>query len=89
MSWKRHSVEEIVAKLERAEVLVAAGATTSEAARAVGVTEATYFRWKRNFAGLKLSQVTRLKQLELENARLRRAIAEFEGAALGGVAAIR
>ncbi|MBU6371683.1 MAG: transposase [Alphaproteobacteria bacterium] len=86
MSWKRHSVEEIVGKLERAEALVARGATTSEAARAIGVTDATYFRWKRSFSGLKLAQVERLKQLELENARLRRAIAEFEAASLGVVA---
>jgi len=82
MAWKRHSSEEIVAKLDQAEALIAAGATTSQAASAIGVTDATYFRWKRNFAGLKIAQLARLKQLELENARLRRAIAEFESGAI-------
>jgi transposase-like protein len=82
MRWKRHQAEEIVAKLEEAARLLEAGLNTSDVARALGITDATFFRWKRNFAGLRLEQVSRLKQLELENARLRRAIAEFEAGAM-------
>ena len=86
MRWKRHQAEEIVAKLEEAARLLEAGLNTSDVARALGITDATYFRWKRNFAGLRLDQVSRLKQLELENARLRRAIAEFEAGAMASQA---
>ena len=82
MRWKRHQAEEIVAKLDEAARLLDAGLNTADVARALGITDATYFRWKRNFAGLRLDQVSRLKQLELENARLRRAIAEFEAGAM-------
>jgi transposase-like protein len=86
MRWKRHQAEEIVAKLDEAARLLDAGLNTADVARALGITDATYFRWKRNFAGLRLDQVSRLKQLELENARLRRAIAEFEAGAMASQA---
>lgn len=78
MRWKRHSLEEIIAKLQEAQALIARGSSSIEAAAAIGVTDATYFRWKREFGGLSISQVARIKQLEIENARLRRAIADLE-----------
>ena len=64
-----------VAKRRQAEVLVAQGKSVAEAGRAIGGTEPTYYRWRTEFGGLKLDQVRRLKELERENARLRRAVA--------------
>ena len=74
---KAHTPEEIVAKLRQAEVLVAQGKTVAEAVRAIGVTEPTYYRWRTEFGGLKLDQVKRLKELERENARLRKAVSDL------------
>ena len=74
---KAHTPEEIVAKLRQAEVLAAQGKAVSEAVRAIGVTEQTYYRWRAEFGGLKLDQVKRLKQLEAENGRLRKAVADL------------
>jgi putative transposase len=74
---KAHTPEEIVAKLRQAEVLVGQGKTVAEAVRAIGVTEPTYYRWRTEFGGLKLDQVKRLKELERENARLRKAISDL------------
>jgi transposase-like protein len=70
MGKRQHKPEEIVAKLRQVEVLVAQGKTVAEGARAIGVTEATYYRWRSEYGGLKLDQVKRLKQLEQENGRL-------------------
>ena len=74
---KAHTPEEIVAKLRQAEVLVGQGKTVAEAVRAIGVTEPTYYRWRTEFGGLKLDQVRRLKELERENARLRKAVSDL------------
>ena len=74
---KAHTPEEIVAKLRQAEVLVGQGKTVAEAVRAIGVTEPTYYRWRTEFGGLKLDQVRRLKDLERENARLRKAVSDL------------
>jgi transposase-like protein len=74
---KAHTPEEIVAKLRQAEVLVAQGKSVAEAVRAIGVTEPTYYRWRAEFGGLKLDQVKRLKELERENARLRKAVSDL------------
>jgi len=74
---KSHSPEEIVAKLRQAEVLVGQGKTVADAVRAIGVTEPTYYRWRAEFGGLKLDQVKRLKELERENARLRKAVSDL------------
>jgi transposase-like protein len=74
---KAHTPEEIVAKLRQAEVLVGQGKTVAEAVRAIGVTEPTYYRWRTEFGGLKLDQVKRLKELERENARLRKAVSDL------------
>jgi len=78
MRWKRHSPEEIIVKLQHAQTLINAGKSTIEASAAIGVTDATYFRWKREFGGLGVGQIARIKQLEIENARLKRAIADLE-----------
>jgi transposase-like protein len=77
MARKHHKPEEIVAKLRQVDVLVSQGQAVAEAIRAIGVTEVTYYRWRREFGGLKADQVKRLKDLETENARLRRAVADL------------
>ncbi len=74
---KAHTPEEIVAKLRQVEVLAAQGKAVAEAARSIGVTEQTYYRWRAEFGGLKLDQVKRLKELERENARLRKAVSDL------------
>jgi len=74
---KRHSPEEIVAKLRQVDVLTAQGRPIAEAIRAIGVTEVTYYRWRSEYGGLKGDQVKRLKELEAENARLRRAVSDL------------
>jgi putative transposase len=74
---KTHTPEEIVGKLRQVEVLAAQGKSVAEAVRAIGVTEATFYRWRAEFGGLKLDQVKRLKALEAENARLRKAVADL------------
>ena len=77
MGRKRHKPEEIVAKLRQVEVLTSQGQSMAEAIRSIGVTEVTYYRWRQEFGGLKSDQVKRLKDLETENSRLRRAIADL------------
>lgn len=77
MVRKHHKPEEIVGKLRQVEVLTAQGKAVAEAVRAVGVTEPTYYRWRTEYGGLKLDQVKRLKALEQENGRLRRAVADL------------
>jgi tartrate dehydratase beta subunit/fumarate hydratase class I family protein len=78
MGRKRmHSPEEIVAKLRQVEVMVSQGKPVSEAVRAIAVSEATYFRWRAEFGGLKLDQVKRLTELARENAGLRKAVADL------------
>ena len=77
MARKHHKPEEIVAKLRQVEVLVGQGKPMTDAVRAIGVTEATYYRWRSEFGGLKLDQVKRLKVLEQENGRLRQAVADL------------
>ena len=74
---RRRTPEEIVAKLRQVEVLTAQGKAVAEAARSIGVTEQTYYRWRAEFGGLKLDQVRRLKELEGENARLRKAVSDL------------
>ena len=77
MARKHHKPEEIVAKLRQVEVLVGQGKPVTDAVRSIGVTEATYYRWRSEFGGLKLDQVKRLKRLEQENGRLRQAVADL------------
>ena len=77
MASKKHRPEEAVAKLRQADVLVSQGQTVAEAIRAIGVTEVTYHRWRREFGGLRSDRVKRLKELEAENTRLRKAVADL------------
>ena len=77
MGQKHHKPEEIVAKLRQVEVLTGQGKPMADAVRAIGVTETTYYRWRSEYGVLKLDQVRRLKVLEQENGRLRRAVAEL------------
>ena len=77
MPRKRHKAEEIVAKLRQVEVLSGQGQSMAEAIRSIGVTEVTYYRWRSEYGGLKGDQVKRLKELEAENTRLRRAVSDL------------
>ena len=77
MSRKHHKPEEIVAKLRQVDVLVSQGQNIADAIRQIGVSEVTYYRWRQEFGGLKTDQVKRLKDLETENARLRKAISDL------------
>ena len=77
MPKKRHNPEEIVAKLRQVDVLVSQGQSLADAVRSIGVTEVTYYRWRQEYGGLKTDQVKRLKDLETENARLRKAISDL------------
>ena len=77
MPRKRHKPEEIVAKLRQVDVLVSQGQGVADAVRSIGVTEVTYYRWRQEYGGLKTEQIRRLKELEAENARLRRAVADL------------
>jgi hypothetical protein len=77
MARNRHKPEEIVAKLRQVEVLTGQGASIAEAVKTIAVTETTYFRWRAEYGGMKSDQVKRLKELEVENARLRRAVSDL------------
>ena len=77
MPRKRHKPEEIVAKLRQVDVLASQGQSMAEAIRAIGVTEVTDYRWRQEYGGLRSDQVKRMKDLEAENARLRRAVSDL------------
>ena len=77
MGHKRHEPEEILTKLRQVEVLTGQGRSTAEAVRSIAVSKQTYFRWRSEFGGMKTDQLKRLKGLELENARLRRAVSDL------------
>jgi putative transposase len=77
MPRKRHKPEEIVAKLRQVDVLASQGQSIADAVRAIGVTEVTYYRWRQEYGGLKSDQVRKLKDLEAENTRLRRAVSDL------------
>ena len=77
MAKKRYKPEEIVARLRQVEVLQGQGSTVVDAIRQIGVTEVTYYRWRREYGGMKTDQLRRLKELEKENQRLRRAVSDL------------
>jgi transposase-like protein len=77
MPQKKHKPEEIVAKLRQVDVLLSQGRSVDEAVRSIGVTPFTYYRWRKEFGGLKGDQVKRLKELEKENDRLRKAVSDL------------
>ena len=74
MPRKHHKPEEIVSKLRQIDVLISQGQNIADAIRQIGVSEVTYYRWRQEYGGLKADQVRRLKELEQENGRLRRAV---------------
>jgi putative transposase len=75
---KKFSAEQMIAKLREAEVELARGKKAPEAAKKIGVTEQTYYRWKKEYGGLRIDQAKRPKDLEKENARLKRLLADAE-----------
>jgi putative transposase len=77
MPRKHHKAEEIVAKLRQVDVLTSQGKSVADAIRAIGVTEVTYYRWRQEYGGLRSDQVKRMKDLEVENTRLRRAVSDL------------
>lgn len=77
MARKSYKAEEIVAKLRQVDVLTSQGRSVAEAIRSIGVSEVTYYRWRQEYGGLKSDQVKRLKELETENTRLRRAVSDL------------
>jgi len=77
MAGKREKPEEIVSKLRQVEVLQGQGATITEALRQIGVTQQTFYRWRKQYGGMQRSQLVRLKELEKENQRLRQAVSDW------------
>jgi len=77
MARKHFTAEQIIGKLREAEVLIAQGASVADASKRIEVTEQTYYRWRREYGGLKLDQARKLKGLEKENGRLRKLVADL------------
>lgn len=77
MPRKRYTPEEIVSKLRQVEVMTAQGASILDSAKSIGITEQTYYRWRKEYGGLKTDQVKRIKELEAENLRLRKAVSDL------------
>ncbi len=77
MARRSYRPDEIIRKLREAEVLLSQGSAVGEAARKIGVTEQTYYRWRREYGGMRIDEVKRLKELEKENARLKRLVADL------------
>ena len=77
MPKKRFTVEQIINHLREAEVLLSLGRSVGEVCRQIGVSEQSYYRWRKEYGGLKVNQARRLKELEQENARLRRAVSDL------------
>lgn len=77
MKRKRHTPEQVIRKLREAEAELAGGASVEEACKKMGVTETTYYRWQNQYGGMKAEEMKRLKELEKENGRLKKAVAEL------------
>ena len=77
MPRKKFEAGQIIGHLRTIEVLLSKGKTAAEASREVGVTEQTYYRWRREYGGMQITQARRLKELEKENGRLKKAVAEL------------
>jgi len=77
MAKKSHSPELIINKLREAEILLNQGASVGEASRKIGVTEQTYYRWRKEYGGMRIEQAKRLKDLEKENTRLKKLVADI------------
>jgi transposase-like protein len=77
MPRKNYTIEQIISKLREAEVLLAQGQTAGEVCRLFNISEQTYYRWRKEYGGIRTDQVRRLKDLEKENARLKKLVAEL------------
>ena len=77
MARRKHTAEQVINKLREAEVAISAGSTVAEASRQIGVTQQTFYRWRTEYGGLRIDQARRLKRLETENGRLRRAVSDL------------
>lgn len=77
MPKKRYNAEEIIHKLREVDVLLSQGKSVSQACKQIGVSDQTYYRWRKSYGGMKVDQAKRLKELEAENARLKRAVADL------------
>ena len=77
MSKKKYRPEEIIRILREAEVMISQGVVTKQACRQLGITDQTFYRWRKEYGGLRIEQVKRLKDLEMENARLKRLVADL------------
>ena len=77
MAKRLYSPEQIINKLREAEILLNQGVTIGEASKKIGVTEQTYYRWRKEYGGMRVEQAKRLKELEKENARLKKLVADL------------
>jgi len=77
MVRKGYTPEQIIGKLRQAEILLSQGSTISEASRKIGITEQTYYRWHKEYGGMRVEQARRLKELEKENTRLKKLVADL------------
>ncbi len=77
MARRRFTSEQIITKLREAEVLVNQGSTVIEASRKLGISEQTYYRWRKEYGGMRIDQAKRLKELEQENTRLKKLVADL------------
>ena len=77
MKKKKHTPEQIVSKLRKVETLTAQGSTVAEAVKQIGVTEQTYYRWRKKYGGMEKAQLRELKELQQENARLKKLVADL------------
>jgi len=77
MRKKEFTPEQIITMLREAEVLISQGATAAEVVRKLGITEQTYYRWRREYGGMRIEQAKRLKELEKENTRLKKLVADL------------
>ncbi len=77
MAKKKHTAEQIISKLREAEVLQGNGQSIEESCRQIGIAEQTYYRWRKEYGGLRVDQARRLKEVEQENSRLKRVVADL------------
>jgi len=77
MVKKGYTPEQIIGKLRKAEILLSQGSTITEASRKIGITEQTYYRWRKEYGGMRVEQARRLKELEKENIRLKKLVADL------------
>jgi len=84
MSSRRHTPEQIINKLRQAEVELATGATVAQACKKIGVTEQTYYRWRSEYGGMRVDQAKRLKELDKQNAQLKKLVADIRAQGVSG-----